>query len=278
MANNQLDFLKPFSEKNAIEEVVFMLYFDNRTPISKPPQYKKLHEGDFQKDFPKFETLALNSFTLNQFGVQSKSNILENGFTFEQYKPNGGLLYRMRGELGLPEQGEGSWIAINILDYESWTIESDRAYRWLNKILDVEDQIDVKAISLHYIDTFIWESETKLPFNEIFNADSEYKPKKINDEALRWQSSMSYDEVLEDNSLTTQLKISMDHNIVNQFKRIRIENPLKIDYKTSIEFKSSLPEKIIEDFKYLHDKNKKVMKDILTKEVCKKIDMEVDSV
>lgn len=267
---DSLEHLRPVAEKNAIQEVVFTLLLSDDTPLAEPEKFQDLHKGDLKETFPKFDTVTLQAWKINNNAVEaSEAEIV--GFSFEQYKPDGTLRYRLRSDKSKKDEGRPSWVGVNILEYERWSKESQKAYEWLQEILKIQDDLKIQGIVLHYVDALFWENDKKFPFSKIFQKGSMYLPAKIDDKAEKWSSKMAYEEEKGTDITRSELSVSVTKNIQNGYRKIRIDNLLTLLYETPVNMKDELYQKIRNDFDTLHNENKDIMKNILEVGVCKLI-------
>jgi len=264
--------LRPIGEKNAIEEVVFTLHIADGFQVENPEKYIKDPSETLINDFPKYDSVTRHGFRFsNHSSEKMPSKVI--GLTFEKYKPDGRLEQRLRGENVEASDGDTSWLAVNILDYDRWAIESKKAYGWLNEILKEQGDIPIAGITLQYIDTMYWESNTSFSFKDIFKPESIYLPDKINENAKKWTSRISYEEQYLDSTDTvnSEVSVSVGLDMNNGYKRIRIQNPLTISYDECVTLNEIISAKIKADFQYLHDENKKITKNLIADNVCKLI-------
>ena len=63
-------------------------------------------------------------------------------------------------------------ITFETKDYSRWSDFKNRYFYDLEKLSNIFE-FYVEAISLNYIDEFIWDAPSKIPIDEIFNTDSE---------------------------------------------------------------------------------------------------------
>lgn len=269
---SKISALRPIAKKNAIQEVVFTLLLSDKIQLKPAENFSKLHEGDFKHTFPKFDTITLQGWRFNHNeAVMDNPEVI--GFTFESYNPSSGALTkRLRGERQ-DDVNSPAWVAVNILEYDRWDGESEKAYNWLSKFLEVQDDVEVLGVSLHYIDALFWESATKLPFDGIFNPNSIYLPAKIDNNAEKWSSKIAYEEKSENKKLQNELNVALAINSQNGFQKVSISNPLTYRYNSPISMKQHLNTIIKADFQALHDMNKSILKNILQNEVLSLIGM-----
>ncbi len=269
MAKSSLKNLQPIAGKHAIQEVVFTLHLDKGTPLEKSDVFKSIHKGKFKKDFPKFAMLFQKSFHFKD-DMPQVSNTVEGGFSFEQYFQDGRLRYRVRAQKSGNEDGENSWIAVNILDYDRWKPASGMAYDWLRKVAVKQKGLNAAAITLQYIDILNWNDDGMLPYDAIFNTGTIYLPPKFSGNAAKWHASFAYEEKRDNYNKTNKLSVTTVPN-AKLGSRIVIDNPLTIVFEKPVNINKGLAARtgeLVESFQGLHDQNKQILKDVLSKEVC----------
>ncbi len=258
------------NSSNAIKEAVISVFLIN--PIIKPERFKTLIENDFKDKFEQFEPTSTVEFT-----IQNTSGKIENsgpqylqnaGFKFSHFK-NGSIANIIQG---LNEQTR-YYLSYHTLQYNRWDNFISECSSCFDSINKLQSDLFVAAISLHYINEFTWvDSSNKMDLKTIFNENATYIPKEF------FKSSST--EFL----LTTE----RDENELKYYDRITIKIESKIDpvitisHNVTVTFTNQEVENLKDlisrdEFKRLstinHESNKKLLKDILTKEILALIKM-----
>ncbi|WP_299325273.1 TIGR04255 family protein [uncultured Maribacter sp.] len=253
-----IEFLKPISENHAISKAVASVFipqaFLKPQDIFEKTKINKGFENYPKKGLMKATTININNNSLGITNEQIK------GFVFENYDDIGSINNIFKLENNKENQSIISLENRKYINWESFknTLDSD-----LDAFSTTND-FYVEAISLNYRDEFIWTNRNeKIPVDVIFNIDSELLNKKFlaskngtlvlisqgND-----LNGIPYEEKTEISFNNDIKRIIVDHQYASLFGDIKLFSDLKLNNKFS-----SL-------FDLAHQENKKILRDILTKD------------
>ena len=159
-----------------------------------------------------------------------------------------------------------------VSDYKKWDTLIREVQEVFQKILSVPD-IFVKSVGLQYSDRFIWQDDLD-SFNatQVFNKNSKYIAKHLFDCDNLWHSHHGYFE-----SIDTPVSAKQLDNInvalleaPNNTTSIEILTSHKCDLDQIMQGNSVL-DICIELLNSMHTKNKKILRELLTKELQLKI-------
>lgn len=275
-----LKYLVPKADSHSIKECTFTLRLAPSTPIKNPSGYKKLHTRQFKKEFPKFEVLEYMALSGTfspvanvppQIVPEGRS---EFGFSFERFGADGTLANRLRGEFNEANK----WLAVNILEYDSWSKELAKAKKWFAKIAGHQKDFKIVGLNLHYIDYLFWETDKPLPTHKIIDPKSKFLPARFLDDVQGWNSKIAYKYDRDGWSFVDNIEISIQNNTRNGHKRIVISMPLAVNLPGEAELGKFLRDSGKHGFSQLantlHDANLQYMRDILTTATAKMIGLE----
>lgn len=259
--------VKPINENHSIKEAVITLFLS--TSIVKPQRFESLIANELKSEFQKFENVNQVQFRIqgNDGGTMENSGpeIFENmGFRFQKFE-EGKIVRALQGI----NESLRSFISYHNLDYSRWNMFYEEFKKYMNVIHVFHPNLFISAISLHYIDEFIWESKDPIVNSEIFNSQSSILPKDF---------------------FVTQLKnfqfVTVQKEDFNHFDRLEIrvdEGPKPhIVISHNVAFELSEPNElgslfVGDDFenkmKKAHSVNKKVLKNILNSNTCELINL-----
>lgn len=266
MPEMTLEHLHPCRGEHAIREASLTVFLGRK--LSNFNTYEPLLNDQFKDMFKHFEVMKGKKYKFSRESVTEEKEE-EVGFKFADFNEG---------------KAEKVLQAINE-DTRQYYSYHELAYnRWINFISDVEkcfkvlksvnDDDEVLAFSLHYIDQFDWKSNENIPIKKIFN-----EGKYLADNLL--ESSNAIDTVMikrskldNDNEFVERIQVSAAPNpllnsestvvLSHNFTEIFSNNDKKnLSLTDSLEFKERITN--------AHEKNKDFLKTILKEEVLKKI-------
>lgn len=265
MADQLKDNLYPVSGDHSVREVVITLFLNNL--IEHPESYQSLLPN-FSNQFQKFEQVGEIEFKIspNEATISSSPRKIENvGFRFISYDEGKAKCVLQ----GINEQIR-NFISFHSLKYPKWQIYLGEFLNAIKVILTHQTQLSIKAFSLHYTDEFLYKG-TELSEN-IFNKASSLLPKDFFDGILNQYEFATQNK--EDNSLLDKLyinietgmepvpsKIIVTHTTIKQLKEVITLDAL---YNSG---------DLLTQLETFHFYNKKMLNNLLTKEVCELINL-----
>ena len=200
--------LKPINQDHSIKEAVIALFLAN--PLIKPERFQTLIESEFKNTFQRFEPLSQFQFQLNT--QQAVENITP------QFRANAGFKFSsfLKGKnekvlQGINEPGR-TFISYHSLNYLRWET-------FLNDFIDVikivstlSQDLFVTAVSVHYIDEFIWVDNTQIDLKYLFNTETKYFPKNFFESTVNNYILTTESKTVTGNYID-RLELNIDHNI-----------------------------------------------------------------
>jgi len=270
----------PCNQKHAIEESVFVIKF--ATPL-RPDHIQKIFSlkdtSEIQSEFPSIKQRVGQKFGL-KIEQKKPPKIVETGDTsdlagirFERFRTNGTLEKVL--------QIEGDHISYHCFEYTRWAEVWLDAKRFLKAAAFFVDDIKVAVIALNVRDRFDFDGSAK-DFDpaDFFIEDSPYLVKNIFELRDLWHCHHGFFETIEIpyvdrellvTNISTELATVNKLNIrINCFFEARIKPP---GVKTeALFYDDKLVEEIMGD---LHNKNKKILIQIIKPEIAKKLSLKV---
>lgn len=257
------DYLHPSNDSHSVKEAVISLFFDK--PIQKPESFESLLKNGLSKYFDSFDTENQVQFQLsNKIEELSKNQPQvkkDVGFRFSNIK-NGKVANVLQARNEINRQ----FISYHTLAYDDWDIFFQDFLDISKNIGKVQPELCVQAFSLHYIDEFNWSKDIKIDLQKIFREESNYlskaffKSKLVNYNLTTINENPEYFDRLDiSRSELKNCVLSISHNLT---RKLEYSSPL-----TEL-LEGKLLTEVLED---AHDKNKKLLLDMLTKEVCELI-------
>lgn len=264
-----LQHLVPVSKKHSIGNVSATIVLAQNV-LKVETLFKKINDLDEIKfKYARRNLTHIQSINING-GFDSINKVDKNvdGFLFESFDEIG----RLKNILRLTNQNEKT---------TAITFETRRYHDWNSFFKDVIESITliskfypfyISAISLNYVDDFTWVNKEPIPVREIFNAGSELINNKfLNSEVatIVFQSQNSKQKNEIDNH-EERIEISFS----NRLKKIIINHQYAKKFD-NLEYSIDIEESgvVADSFNKAHDINKEVIKDILSKDVLRLINI-----
>lgn len=254
------EILHPSNGKHSVKEAVISLFFDK--PIESPEKFESLLRQGLSGFFETFnaENEVQFQFT-NQVNelVQSQPQLKKDvGFRFSSFKEGKlATVLQARNEVGR------HYMSYHTLIYDDWDVFFPDFLEIVKVISVFQPEVCVQAFSLHYIDEFDWAKDIEIELNRIFREDSDYLPpsffkaRLINYNLTTLNNEPEYFDRLDiTRTDAAQQVLTISHNLT---RKLETTTPLP-----SL-LKSDQIEVVLND---AHLKNKNLLIDILTQEVC----------
>lgn len=258
-----IDNLVPISEEHSISKVIATIFVPQS--FLKPDDvFKKNKEG-----FNVYQKKSLINTTTINFKNNSLGFSQENkakGFIFEEYDDNGVANNILKLENTRETQSIISFENRNYLGWESFR------KRLLKDIKELASNNDfyVEAISLTYIDEFIWTNPNEnINVQSVFDKDSELLNQKFINSKNGTLILVSQGE---NERYVFEEKTEISFN--NDLKRIVLNHQFAIRLSEIKMFtKLAKDKEFLTYYDSAHNENKKVLKDLLTKECQQMINL-----
>ncbi len=261
-----LENLKPVSNNNSLRQVTSSVF--SNTPLINPSRFEKYI--DELNGYQKFEVIKKNAFNIQIKNSNINSNNLtskevEVGFRivgFEEGRTNK-LLIAQENNIN---NGKLSVYNYQSLKYPTW---NNFKLGFLNdfRIISIEDNPFINAISLNYLNEFYWDSNDDIVIDEIFNKDADFLPKKF------FNSQNSSFLINTEDYKDTFKSIEKIEIVVSKHKKtIQINSQLVFELIDPIKFNDSIVNnKLSEYFEDIHSEIKNTLNFLFTEEVKTKI-------
>lgn len=194
--------------------------------------------------------------------VDEKLNENIVGFVFEQFNLNG----EIENILTLQNDNNRALISFETRKYIRWENFFNRFFEDFSK-LAFQHEFYFEALSLTYIDEFIWKSENDIPVEEIFEKDSEL----INSKFLKSKNgTIVLFSQNEDNNIEEKTEISFN----NELKRVQIIHQHATKFKDLLATNNLIEKNYLKNkLDVAHMSNKETLKGLLTQTVKEKINL-----
>lgn len=250
--------LVPVSKNHSVNRVIANFIIPQN--IIKPDfLFKKLVEANKFQEYQKrglatSKTINLDNDSLNVSNDEVK------GFVFEKFNNNGNTTRILRVE----NVANKAQIVFENRDYVSWNDFKHVLFSEI-KVLSGIFELFVEAITLTYIDEFIWNSKDNINIKQIFDEKSELLNTKFISSHNGTLVLVSQSDNL-DNIQFEEEKIEVMFN--NNIKRIIVNHTFAIKFSDIKAYVEEENAKFVENgFEKAHQTNKDLLKKIFTKEV-----------
>lgn len=266
-----MEYVSPCQTDNAIK--VFALAFEFAEHIQEHivRESIKIHQNDqeLQKELPR--TQLHDSVTLqmgNSENPISKTGV--NGVTFDCLTPRGDQ------EWAIVIRRDA--FIVTCSQYTRWTEFYSRANKYFIKLLPALGNTKVRSLGIECVDEFdILQPENPDWKNQLFKLESNFLPRNIFDLNDSWHSFHGFFEKSGNKSIKSKILNNVDVNYNYQPETKSLLN-IKGRHTTHLEeaqdMKSLIETDLSSDFFNIsHDKNKDVMRCLLSNEMLKEISL-----
>jgi len=263
---------EPIRTPNAIDQAVFVIKLACNIGTSALNSLESLKEK-LPEDFDSFEEVSLAGVVVTSSGVSSQDKRAIGIECRTVVKNQDHALVNERSDwmLRIVENS----IQVNCLSYMGWEQTRDYASLLLSIVFEClpEDEIVIAEISYQVNDTFVVTGEVdtdKLDYSQLF-VHSMYLTENVWERGSLWHVNSGWFDKLEEAPTLNVLNISARKNVSGSVKQVSLIEHLQ-------RYSPNKPVDAIENktflegvFQKLHDENKKVVRDLLTTEVQKRI-------
>jgi len=249
---------KPISDNHSISKVIANIFLP-QTIIKPENVFSKLLKENVLAEYHKKGLSASKTININEKDLQQVvSNEEISGFVFEEFNAKGKSVNVFKVQN--LNNNQKAQITFETKDYSRWSDFKNRYFDDLEKLSNIFE-FYVEAISLNYIDEFIWDAPSKIPIDEIFNTDSELLNSNFTNShngtlVIISQSEQKKGEKFEEEKTEILFNNDFKRVIVNHTFAIRLED-LQMFTKESM----------IDLFAKAHEKNKDLLNKIFTSDV-----------
>lgn len=262
-----LENLIPVLESHSVSRCQIRLYIPQEF-IKPEKMLERINKEEyFISKYQRRSTRSTKTFSIknekNNFSVvdeNDKDNVI--GFNLEQFNENGEL----ENVLNLQNENKKSSITFETRKYNRWNVFFERFLSDLSNLIKDND-FYFEAISLTYIDEFIWISEDKIPVNDIFEPNSEL----INNKFLKSKNgTIILFSQNEDLDIEEKTEVSFN----NELKRVQIIHQHATKFKDLLDKNTLIVGNRLKTILDLaHDSNKEMLKGLFSTDVKNKINL-----
>lgn len=258
----------PINNAHSIVETVFFIQF---SPVFGASTRRKLISirDELKGQFPKSN--LINRTVLNfdpAEGGQTVMNEVEPvGVELQRTSVDGSRLEWM---LRITED----MVSVHCLDYTRWDEVWQQAETYLNKVFGYIDGSDsfVSSIGLRCIDRFLYKDDPEQSnLAELFKQDTPYIAKTAFTHGHLWHCHSGWFESLDDLQCLNQLNANADFANIDGNKTLSIT----VDHSATaiVEQNSNQTTALALIMSQLHDKNKRLLIDLLTEQMARRINL-----
>ena len=265
--------LHPFAGDHAIQNVAFAIEWTQSLTNEQLQSIKSIHS----QLLPFFEKVAeAKAITINLSAANDLAPIASNSSDLGGIQFIGKLMSFPPGQPSQLIQASRENCSIIINDYSRWNQVWENVEKWINLIKNSIPSIGVKSVSLQYTDALHWRNDPKLlNISDVFSKNTVYLPSHVFSSRSLWhvhQGFFSDESIIGSNRrLLENINISHVENnsqrtfiIVTSHKAI-LDSPIWDSGEFSMTIKEIMP--------ILHNRNKNILTNILSEEVCSKINL-----
>lgn len=263
---NSLDNLILASERHSIKEAVITFFLANK--IFNPKKFSSLMETEFKGTFQQFE--LVNKLQIKVVPNSPDIREIENvGFNFVKFE-EGRKSYIIQG---INEENR-TFYSFHALKYTNWKEFISTVQKYVMNLLKIQKGSYIMAYSLNYTDEFYWNDINHFDAKLILK-NSKYIPQNVLDASVL-DYNLNLDKKNQENGYNyfdriaikfqnkmTQKVISIGHNITF----VTDTDPIPLDDAVGD------GSDVLKQLKFAHDCNKSFLKDTLTEEVIKRINL-----
>lgn len=258
------DHIHPYKEKHSVKEAVISFYVQHNDIT--PDSFRKLLmvEGPVSSFYQKFEPVKEVSVDI-ALGKETKvSRLQDAGFKLTGFKD--GKTAKVLQCFNQPMQ---TVFTFNELEYTRWDDYLKVSLDTANQIAGLLPDRKLMAYNLLYIDEFYFDQGASYSAKDLFNFESRTLPKGLEDSPL-----VDYHLVLNKNTGNLGYSDSLNIKVLDadMRKTIRIIHSVTFPMTIGIGWLDFLKsEDVVKLLNYAHQSNKKLLSDILNKDIAKEI-------
>ena len=258
------------SGKHAIVEVVFGLRLSRPWHEAEIKKLDQKHDR-WKDDLPRRAQHEIQQIIVGEGMPQAITLPGAPGISFERIKPNGDLAWRL--------QCQGDSLTVNCLEYTRWQDAWAKVSGYMRRVFEIVKARDVsiKGALLQYIDVFDWTADPKeYDVFQLLDVNSEYVPKVAGSYDMTWHLYQGcFIPVSRPTNGRMLQKVHFDAVRENETGQptVKLDTVLRSDFEDCISAQTFLEEESTLErvFVDMHDRNKKILQDFLTKTVCENI-------
>ncbi|WP_392420803.1 TIGR04255 family protein [Capnocytophaga canis] len=252
----------PIAKKHSISGVSASIFLP-QSLIKPEDVFNKINQGKALSEYQKKGLISSKTINLHNDGLQISGDEIF-GFVFEEFNQIGSSVNVLKVE-NINGKSK-SQMSFETKDYTNWNKFKERFFENIDSLANVFN-FYVEAISLNYVDEFIWQSNEKIPISSIFNQDAELMNSNFTQShngtlIIISQSEHNPKEKFREEKTEILFNNDVKKVIINHIYAIKLE-----DFK---EYNKFFLEEL---FNEAHSKNIELLNKILTPEIRDKIDL-----
>ena len=259
----------PVRTPNAIDQCVFVVKLSHKIGETHLEALRQLEQA--LGEFINFHEVKLQGIVLSPDGANTQESRTIGVECHTTVHPQEHLINNERSDWIIRIVEES--IQINCLNYTSWAESIEYVDNLLAKVFKClpTDEIIISSIHFQVNDSFVvQDSIEKIDFSQLFN-QSKYLPENVWDAGSLWHVNSGWFDDPENNKALNVLNISVRKDVTEKVKlMVLIEHLQQITLDPMIIVKND-KDAPITIFNHLHDKNKSVVKELLTSDIKNKI-------
>lgn len=270
--NNGLNNLTLYRPENAVQEIVFSIFFNESLKFEQITELADSLINCFEKDchISKHELVRHEQqFSITQNSQTHAQSQTPCGYSIDivENATNERWLIQLTNDVR-----NLFLITFHGRDYTRWTQMLKQIGKFIVPLASNSASINIKALGVNYVDVFYWKSESYPLLNQILNAESDWLPKQLLESTEEINYALSKSKQDSDNewrridflkfSLTQrpeQTILTLTHHLVTELSSLMFFSENGIESKLS------------KLFQWIHDQNKAMIRSVLTKEVTDKM-------
>ena len=263
--------VNPCNDQNAIKIIAFAFEFQEEVEESLIQELILLYQNtdDLNKSLPRKELIHSMTVQISEHGQQTQNQKLS-GITFDSLMPDG------TQELAISIRNTS--IVISCGKYTRWDEIWEKSKNYFKLILPLLADKTFTLVGFECIDEFII-SDTSNWKDELFSSSSKYIPSNIYELNDLWHSHHGFlinDNVPVEHKTLNNINVNyISESGVSLINKIQIrtqhQSRLKQPVKYSKDFFEDIADKIMNKN---HKFNKELMVDLLSEEMCNRINLE----
>lgn len=250
----------PISKEHSISRVNANIFLP-QSLIKPEVIFGKLNDGNLLATYHKKGMSSSKTINLDNNGFQISNDEIS-GFVFEQFNAIGKSVNVFKVE-NLNNKTKAQ-ISFETREYTRWDNFKERYFEDIKSLAGIFD-FYIEAISLNYVDEFIWNANSKIPVDDIFNTSAELLNSSFTNSHNGTLVTISQSErKIGENFKEEKTEILFNNDI----KRVIINHTFAIKLEDVKEYNKELLEIL---FNEAHEKNKDLLDKILTDEIKQQI-------
>lgn len=266
-----LDKLKPCRKGHAVKEASITIFLTH--PIEEIERFKGFFDDSLKTLFSKFELVHDQQLSV-KLGVNKNPELTHDkepqlsGFKMIKNQEN-----RTTQVFRGANEPDRSYFSFHDLQYVRWANFKELFNNCLTGIGSMGG-FKVKAVAVHFLDEFQWNSSESIPYKKIFKDKGRVLPRIFNEsenaEYLLTRSPIKREEVTK--VLTDRIQVNGYYNGKESGSKVTISHNLTQFFDSSEDVSTFIEsEEFLKEIDYAHNENKNLLRGLLCEELQKRI-------